>query len=101
MPNAAKTFSSPDGVVWGVAIRGLSSSNAMVVFRHPDGESSRLDRYNWVINHGPESRSVTARQTEDGVLGQLTDESLKRLFARSMPISRPDNLATSPAVQAR
>ena len=85
-----KTFTAPDGVVWGVTIRGLSSSNAMVVFRHPDGESSRLDRYNWVINQGPESRSVTARQSEDSVLGQLNDASLKRLFARSMPISRPD-----------
>ena len=88
-----KTFTSPNGTVWGVSIRGLSSSNSMVVFRHPDGESSRLDRYNWVINQGAESRSVTARQTEDGVLAQLTDASIARLFARSMPVSRPDILS--------
>ena len=93
MTKVAKSFTAPDGTVWGVTIRGLSSSNAMVVFRHPDGESSRLDRYNWVINQGPESRSVTARQTEDGVLSQLTDASLTRLFARSMSVSRPDSLA--------
>ena len=65
----------------------------MVVFRHPSGESSRLDRYNWVINQGSESRSVTARQTEDSVLALLTDASLARLFGRSMPVSRPDVLA--------
>ena len=94
-----KTFTSPDGTVWGVSIRGLSSSNAMVVFRHPDGESSRRDRYNWVINQGAESRSVTARQSADGVLSQLTDEALKRLFARSMPVSRPDVLSRRQEVE--
>lgn len=93
MPKATKSFTSPDGTVWGVSIRGLSSSNSMIVFRHPDGESSRLDRYNWVLNQGSESRSVTARQTEDSVLGLLTDASLKKLFARSMPVSRPDVLS--------
>ena len=94
-----KTFTSPDGTVWGVSIRGLSSSNSMVVFRHPSGESSRLDRYNWVINQGAESRSVTARQTADGVLAQLTDDALKRLFARSMPVSRPDVLSRKMEVE--
>jgi hypothetical protein len=98
MSKLAKTFAAPDGTVWGVSIRGLSSSNSMVVFRHPDGESSRLDRYNWVINQGPESRSVSARQSEDSVLEQLNDASLTRLFARSMPISRPDNLSRGPAI---
>ena len=93
MSNAMKTFTAPDGIVWGVSIRGLSSSNAMVVFRHPSGVSSRLDRYNWVINQGSEARSVTARQTEESVLGTLTDASLARLFARSMPVSRPDVLS--------
>jgi hypothetical protein len=93
MSKATKTFTSPDGTVWGVSIRGLSSSNSMVVFRHPDGESSRRDRYNWVINQGSESRSVTARQTEDSVLGLLTDASIAPLFARSMPVSRPDVLS--------
>ncbi|MDQ2666316.1 MAG: hypothetical protein M3Z05_09935 [Gemmatimonadota bacterium] len=99
MSMVAKTFAATDGTVWGVSIRGLSSSNSMVVFRHPDGESSRLDRYNWVINQGPESRSVTARQTEDGVLDQLNDASLKRLFARSMPISTGDSLLRGPDVE--
>lgn len=95
MMTEAKTITAPDGTVWGVSIRGLSSSNAMVVFRHPDGGSSRLDRYNWVINQGPESRSVTARQSEASVLDGLDDASLQRLFGRSMPVSRPDSLSRS------
>jgi hypothetical protein len=100
MSKALKTLTASDGTVWGVSIRGLSSSNSMVVFRHPSGESSRLDRYNWVINQGSESRSVTARQTEDSVLGSLTDASLARLFARSMPVSRPDVLSHRTEVES-
>jgi hypothetical protein len=100
MSNASKSFTAPDGTVWGVSIRGLSSSNSMIVFRHPSGESSRLDRYNWVINQGSEARSVTARQTEDGVLALLTDASLARLFGRSMPVSRPDILSGRQAVES-
>jgi hypothetical protein len=100
MPTDTKTFTSPNGTVWGVSIRGLSSSNSMVVFRHPNGASSGLDRYNWVINQGSESRSVTARQTEDAVLGQLTDASIGRLFARSMPVSRPNILADRAEVES-
>ncbi len=93
MTTAAKTITASDGTIWGVSIRGLSSSNAMIVFRHPDGNSSSLDRYNWVINHGPESRSVTARQSADAVLEGLNEDTVKRLFGRSMPVSRPDSLA--------
>ena len=64
----------------------------MIIFRHPDGRTSRLDRYNWVINQGPEARSVTARLVPAQVLEQLDDASIRRLFARSMPVSRPDLL---------
>ena len=99
MPKVEKSFTAPDGTVWGVTIRGLSSSNSMVVFRHPNGESSRLDRYNWVINQGSESRSVTARQTEDAVLTQLNDAAIGRLFSRSMPVSRPDVLSRTVEVE--
>ena len=71
----------------------------MIMFRHPDGRSSRLDRYNWVINQGPEARSVTARLDPDTVLGQLDDSTITRLFGRSMPVSRPDVLAGSMDVE--
>ena len=91
-----KTYTAPDGTKWGVLVQSPSSSNAMIVFRHPHGASSRLDRYNWVINHGPEARSVTARQSPDKVLEQLNAAEIARLFRRSMPVSRQDPLNKAP-----
>jgi hypothetical protein len=64
----------------------------MILFRHPNGRSSRLDRYNWFLSHGPEARSVTARLTPAKVLESLSDEDIARLFRRSMSVSRPDSL---------
>jgi hypothetical protein len=93
-----KTYTSPDGTKWKVAIQSPGSTNAMIVFRHPDGRSSRLDRYNWVISHGPEARSVTSRLVPQQVLDSLDDAAITRLFARSMPVSRPDQLSRNQAV---
>jgi len=87
-----RNFISPDGVVWGVAIDLPGASNAMILFRHPNGRSSRLDRYNWFLSHGPEARSVTARLSPAKVLDSLSDEDIARLFRRSMSVSRPDSL---------
>jgi hypothetical protein len=87
-----KSLTASDGTTWGVDIQSPGSSNAMIIFRHPDGRTSRLDRYNWVITSGPESRSVTARLEPDKVLVQLDDATIKRLFGRSMPVSRPSLL---------
>jgi len=87
-----KTFTSPDGVLWKVVVQNPGSSNAMVVFRHPDGDSSRKDRYNWYISKGPEARSVTARLSPQKVLDSLDETSLSQLFRRSMRVSRPDPL---------
>ncbi len=86
-------FTSPDGVLWGVQVDLPGSSNAMVIFRHPDGRTSRKDRYNWYISHGPEARSVTSRLSKDKVLAALDETTLEQLFRRSMPVSRPDPLA--------
>lgn len=85
-----KTYTSPDGVLWAVDVDLPGSSNAMVIFRHPNGGSARMDRYNWYISHGPEARSVTSRLSPAKVLEALDDAELARLFRRSMPISRPD-----------
>jgi hypothetical protein len=87
-----KTFTSPDGVLWKVIVQNPGSSNAMVVFRHPDGGSSRKDRYNWYISKGPEARSVTSRLSEKKVLEALDDVILAQLFRRSMRVSRNDPL---------
>lgn len=92
-----KSHTAPDGTRWGVSIQSPGSSNAMVFFRHPDGDSSRLDRYNWVINTGPEARSVTARLDPDKVLEQLEPAQIARLFGRSKPVSRQDPFSQGPA----
>lgn len=84
-----KTFKSPDGVEWKVETALPGSSNIMVVFRHPDARSSRLDRYTWFISKGPEARSVTSRLSKDDVLRHLDDQAIAMLFSRSMPVSRP------------
>jgi len=83
------TYVSPDGTEWGVVVDLAGSSNAMVIFRHPDGDSSRGDRYNWFISSGPEARSVTSRLDPARVMNQLDAATLARLFSRSMPVSRP------------
>ena len=88
-----KTYRSADGTTWNVIVQSPGSSNAMVVFRHPDGQSSRLDRYNWYISNGPESRSVTSRLVPDKVLERLNATEIAALFRRSMPVSRSDPLA--------
>ena len=92
-----KTYTSPDGVLWKIVVQNPGSSNAMVVFRHPDGESSRKDRYNWYISKGPEARSVTSRLSEKKVLDALDDATLAQLFRRSMRVSRPDPLLVNRA----
>lgn len=85
-----KMFHAPDGVTWGVDVDLPGSSNAMVIFRHPDGAGSRLDRYNWYISTGPEARSVTSRLDKEKVLDSLDEATIARLFSRSIGISRPD-----------
>jgi hypothetical protein len=87
-----KSWRSPDGIDWVVDVDLPGSSNAMVIFRHPDGASARLDRYNWYISNGPEARSVTSHLSKSKVLESLDDLALARLYRRSMRISRPDPL---------
>ena len=87
-----KSWQSPDGMRWGVEVDLAGSSNAMVIFRHPHGASSRLDRYNWFISTGPEARSVTSHLSKVKVLDGLSEDDLVKLYRRSMKISRPDPL---------
>jgi hypothetical protein len=58
----------------------------MVVFRHPDGSTSRLDRYNWHQWNGPEAIAVLETLDPRTVLNSLSDDDLKALFRRSMPV---------------
>lgn len=82
-----RSFKSPDGTEWKVEVQSPGSSNAMVVFRHLDGRTTRLDRYAWYISHGAEAHDVTARLKTKTVLDSLGDADFARLFRRSMPIS--------------
>ena len=90
-----KTWRSPDGITWAIDVDLAGSSNAMVLFRHPAGGSSRLDRYNWYISNGPEARSVTSHLSKTKVLESLNDADIATLYRRSMRVSRPDPLASA------
>jgi hypothetical protein len=92
-----RSWRSPDGTVWGVEVDLPGSSNAMVVFRHPDGRTGRLDRYNWFLSNGPEARSVTSRLSANKIEEALTDENIAQLYRRSMKVSRPDPLLPAAA----
>ena len=87
-----KSWKSPDGVSWLIDVDLAGSSNAMVIFRHPAGASSRLDRYNWFISNGPEARSVTSHLSPAKIMESLGERELAALYRRSMRISRPDSL---------
>jgi hypothetical protein len=89
MARDIKSFRAPDGTNWGVEVQVPGASNAMIVFHHPAGKTSRLDRYAWEIWTGPESRNVTSRVSRKKVMASLTDEKLQLLFRKSMPISNP------------
>jgi hypothetical protein len=82
-----RAFTSPDGTVWRVVIQSPGSSNAVVLFRHPDGRTARRDRYAWYISRGAEALDVTARLDKTAVLNSLGDQDVARLFRRSMPVS--------------
>lgn len=91
MAKEMRLFKGADGTRWGVDVRMPTASNAMVVFRHPGGDSSGRNRYAWHQWHGPEARSVTSRVTPDAVMKTLSDDVLTLLFRRSMPISAGSN----------
>ena len=82
-----RSFTGPDGTPWKVEIQSPGSSNAMVLFRHPDGRTTQLDRYAWYITRGAEAQDVTARLDRRSVLDSLADADVQRLFRRSMPVS--------------
>ena len=75
-------FRSPDGRPWRVEVTNPGSSNALVLFRHPDA-TTHLDRYAWYIARGPEARNVTGRLDPSAVLSVLSERDLQRLFRSS------------------
>ena len=91
-----RAFNGPDGTTWGVEVRNPGASNAVVVFRHPDGDTARSDRYAWYITGGAESQNVTGRLNPGAVLDSLADTDIKRLFRRSMPVSTTRGAPATP-----
>lgn len=91
MAKEFKVFEGPNGNRWSVEVRMPTASNAMVVFRHPSGDTSGLNRYAWHQWHGPEARSVTSRVSPDTVMKTLSEDVLALLFRRSMPVSPGDH----------
>jgi hypothetical protein len=87
----SRHYTSPDGTDWTVEVMLPGATNAMIVFEHPDGATSRRDRYNWVNIAGPGARNVTSRADAAAVLQELTDVQIALLYRRSMPISAAAN----------
>ena len=91
MSTSTRNYTSPDGVDWIVQVMLPGATNAMIVFEHPDGGTSRRDRYNWVNIAGPGARDVTSRADGAAVLRELSDAQIALLYRRSMPISSGAN----------
>jgi hypothetical protein len=92
-----KSFRSPDGTCWGVQAELAGASNALIVFHHPDGRTSRKDRYGWINWRGPEASNVQANLDLKAVHATLTDSLLEALFRRSVLIGSGRGPAFSPA----
>jgi hypothetical protein len=80
-----REYRSPDGLTWKVLVQLPSHSGAMLVYQHPDGQSSRLDRYAWI--NSEKTTDPRERLASKSVLDALTDADLARLFRRSMMVS--------------
>ena len=82
-----RVYQAPDGTAWGVDVKVPSFSSAMVVFKHPNGETARRDRYGWHNAHSETANDPRARLTAKDVLADLTDKEIALLFRRSMPVT--------------
>jgi hypothetical protein len=80
-----REYQSPDGIRWNVVIQAPTHSSAMLLFKHPDGETSRLDRYAWI--NSVKVTDPRERLTAQSVMESLTDADIARLFRRSMMVS--------------
>ena len=80
-------YEGADGTPWRVEVRSPGSSNALVVFTHPDPQRTRESRYAHYVWAGPESQNVSSRIDPAAVLARLDGAALARLFRRSMPIA--------------
>jgi hypothetical protein len=87
-----REYRSPDGLTWNVVVQLPSHSSAMLVFRHPDGQSSKLDRYAWI--NADVTKDPRERLSTKDVMDRLSDDEIARLFRRSMMVSWNRDIAT-------
>jgi hypothetical protein len=80
-----REYQSPDGIRWKVLVQLPSHSSAMLVYQHPDGQSSKLDRYAWI--NSVQVTDPRERLSAKDVMERLTDADIARLFRRSMMVS--------------
>lgn len=80
-----REYQSPDGIRWSVVVKLPSHSSAMLIYQHPDGQSSKLDRYAWI--NSATTTDPRDRLTAKDVMERLTDQDIARLFRRSMMVS--------------
>ncbi len=81
-----RLFRASDQTEWGIQVELTGASNALIVFHHPDGRTSRKDRYAWINWRGAEASDVRGTVDPIAVQAMLTDQFVASLFRRSMPI---------------
>jgi len=86
-----REFRSADGLMWSVVVQLPSHSSAMLVFQHPDGQTSKGDRYAWINAPVKATSDPRERLSVAALSDALSDLEVARLFRRSMPISKRDS----------
>lgn len=81
-----RPFRAADGTEWGVEVQLPQFSKSLIVFHHPEGGTSRKDRYAWYEWHGPEANDPAAHVAIGKVQSALNERVVADLFKRSMPI---------------
>lgn len=87
MGKSTRSFTDSAGTMWRVQVGNVGSSNAQIVFQHPDPRRTRDNRYAHYISSGVETQNVSARLDPKAVLSTLDEPALARLFRRSMQIA--------------
>ncbi len=87
MSERARTYRDAQGTVWTVTVQTPGASNAQLNFLHPDGRSSRDNRYAQITWGGRESQNTSGRVDPAVVLASLDDAAVGRYFRRSMSMA--------------
>ena len=87
-----REYRTPDGLTWKVVVQLPSHSGGMLVYKHPDGQSSKLDRYAWI--NSAQTTDPRERLSAKSLLDSLSDAEIARLFRRSMMVSANRDFTT-------